>query len=70
MPHHNLPPELILAGSMWLTAILIFVFMLIAALVSLRSADKAQPKPRPGAELKFNSVIARIYSKRKIRNRP
>ena len=70
MPHYNLPPELILAGSMWLTAILIFVFMLIAALASLRSTDKTQPKPRPGTELKFNSVIARIYSNRKTRNRP
>jgi len=70
MPHHNLPPELILAGSMWLTAILIFVFMLIAALASLRSIDKTEVKPRPETELKYNSVMARIYSKRKIRNRP
>jgi len=70
MPHHNLPPELILAGSMWLTAILIFVFMLIAALASLRSIDKTEVKPRPETELKYNSVMARVYSKRKIRNRP
>jgi len=70
MPHQNLPPELILAGSMWLTAILIFVFMLIAAIASLRSTDKIQAKPRPATDLKFNSVIARIYSKGKTRNRP
>jgi hypothetical protein len=47
MPHHNLPPELIFAGSIWLTAIVIFVIMLIAALASLRSTDKTEAKSRP-----------------------
>jgi hypothetical protein len=44
MPHYNLPPELIFAGSIWLIAILIFVIMLIAALASLRSTDKTEAK--------------------------
>jgi hypothetical protein len=47
MPHYNLPPELIFAGSIWLTAIVIFVIMLIAALASLRSTDKTKAKSRP-----------------------
>ena len=69
MPHHNLPPELIFAGSIWLTAIILFVLMLIAALASLRSTDKTKAKPRPGTELKFNSILARIDSKRKTKHR-
>jgi hypothetical protein len=69
MPHHNLPPELILAGSIWLTAIFIFMIMLIAALASLRSADKTETKPRPVTELKVNSVLPRLVSKRKTKER-
>ena len=46
MPHHTLLPELIFAGSIWLTAIVIFVIMLIAAFVSLRSTDKTEVKSR------------------------
>jgi hypothetical protein len=46
MPHQTLPPELIFAGSIWLTAIVIFVIMLIAVFVSLRSTDKTEVKSR------------------------
>ena len=46
MPHHNLPPELLLAGSIWLTAIGIFVIMAISAVVSLRSSDKREAQSR------------------------
>ncbi len=70
MPHHNLPPELIFAGSIWLTAIFIFVIMVIAAIVSLRSTDKTEAKSRLTTELKFNSVVARFHPKRKTKNRP
>jgi hypothetical protein len=70
MPHHTLPLELILAGSMWLTAILIFVIMLIATIASLRSTEKIKAKSRPGIELKFNSAVARIHSRRKTENQP
>jgi len=68
MPHHTLPPELILAGSIWLTAIGIFVIMVIATLVSLRSTDKTEAKTKPMTELKFNSVAARFHPKRKIKD--
>lgn len=69
MPHHSLPPELILAGSIWLTAIFIFVMMLIAALASLRSADKTETKPRPVTELKVNSILPGLDPKRKTKDR-
>jgi hypothetical protein len=46
MPHHNLPPELIFAGSIWLIAMIIFVIMLIAVFASLRSTDKTEAKTR------------------------
>jgi hypothetical protein len=59
MPHHNLPPELIFAGSIWLTAIVIFLIMLIAVFVSLRSPDKTEAK----------SVDASFHSKRKTKDR-
>jgi hypothetical protein len=62
MPHHNLTPELILAGSIWLTAIVIFSIMLIAALVSLRSSDKTEAKPK--------SVDVSLQPKRKNKDRP
>jgi hypothetical protein len=70
MPQHNLPPELIFAGALWLTAIFIFILMLIATVVSLRSTDKTGTKSRPGTELKFNSLAARYHPKRKTKNRP
>jgi len=70
MPHHNLLPELIFAGSIWLTAIVIFLMMLIAVFVSLRPTHKTETKSRLGTGLKFNSVIARIHPKRKNKNRP
>jgi hypothetical protein len=70
MPYHNLPPELIFAGSIWLTAIFIFVIMLIAALASLRSSEKTETKSRPGPELKFSSVVARFHPKTRTKNRP
>jgi len=69
MPHH-LPPELIVAGALWLTAIFIFLIMLIATLASLRSTGKTEAKPRPKTALKFSSAVARFSSKRKIKNRP
>jgi hypothetical protein len=68
MPHHNLPPELIFAGSIWLIAIVIFVMMLIAVLVSLRSTEKTEAKSRPGTELKFNAVLARFHPKGTAKN--
>jgi len=46
MPHHNLLPELIFAGSIWLIAMFIFVMMLIAAFASLRSTAKTEAKSR------------------------
>jgi hypothetical protein len=70
MPHYNLPLELIFAGSIWLTAILIFVIMLIAGFASLRPKDKTEAKSRPGTELKFKSARARFDLKRKTKNRP
>ena len=68
MPH-SLPPELIFAGALWLTAIFIFLIMLIATFASLRSNRKTEAKPKPRTELKFSSVVARFSSKRKIKNR-
>jgi hypothetical protein len=62
MPHHNLPLELIFAGSIWLTAIVIFSIMLIAALVSLRSSAKTEAKPK--------SVDVSLQPKRKNKDRP
>ncbi len=72
MPHYNLPLELILAGSIWLTAILLFFIMLIATIGSLRSTDKTEGKLRPGTErkLKFNAILARFQTKSKTKNRP
>jgi hypothetical protein len=70
MPHQDLSPELIFAASIWLTAIFIFVIMLITAFASLRSTDKTEAKSRSGTELKFNSIIARFQLKRKPKNRP
>jgi hypothetical protein len=68
MPHHNLPPELIFAGSIWLIALVIFVIMLIAVLASLRSTEKTEAKSRLRTELKFNSVVARFHPKGKAKN--
>jgi len=62
MPHHNLPPELIFAGSIWLTAIVIFAIMLIAVLVSLRSTNKTEAKSK--------SVDASFRPKSKTKDRP
>jgi hypothetical protein len=62
MPHHNLPPELIFAGSIWLTAMVIFLIMLIAVFVSLRASDKTEAKSK--------SVDASFHSKRKTKDRP
>jgi hypothetical protein len=69
MPHHNLSPEIIFAGAIWLTAIFIFVMMLIAVFASLRATDKTEAKSRPETELKFNPRIVRLNSKRKTKNR-
>ena len=63
MPHYNLPPELIFAGSIWLIAILIFVIMLIAAFASLRSTDKTEAKSRQ--EPNSNSTLLLQESIRK-----
>jgi hypothetical protein len=67
MPYHTIPLELIFAGSIWLTAIFIFVVMLIAALASLRSTEKTEVKTKPVTERTSNSVAARVDSKRKIK---
>ena len=69
MPHHNLYPEIIFAGAIWLMAILIFVFMLIATFASLRSKDNTGIKSRPETKFKFGSVVAgftKFIPKRKI----
>jgi hypothetical protein len=63
MPHHNLLPELIFAGSIWLIAIFIFVMMLIAAFASLRSTDKTEAKSRQ--EPNSNSTLLLQESIRK-----
>lgn len=68
MPHH-LPPEIIFAGALWLTALFVFLIMLVATFASLRSTGKTEAKLRPRIELKFNSVVARFSSKSKIKNR-
>ena len=72
MPHPNLPLEFILAGSIWLTAILLFFIMLIATFASLHSTDKTGGKLRLGTErkLKFSSIRARFQTKSKTKNRP
>jgi hypothetical protein len=67
---HHLPPELIFAGALWLTAIILFLIMLIATLASLRSTGKTEVKSTPKTELKFSSVVERFSSKGKIKNRP
>ena len=69
MPHHNLSPELIYAGAIWLTAIFIFVMMLIAVFASFRAADKTEAKSRLETKLKFNPRIVRYHPKRKTKNR-
>jgi len=69
MPPHNLPLEFILAGSIWLTAIVIFVIMLIATIASLRSTAKTRAKSSPETDLKFNSVTTTSQPKRKPGNR-
>jgi hypothetical protein len=64
MPYHNLPPEFILAGTIWLTAIFIFVIMLIATVASLGSKDQTETGP------KLSSVVTRLtklFPKRKTR---
>jgi hypothetical protein len=67
MPHNNLPPELIFAGSIWLIAMLIFAIMLIAALASLRSTDKTEAKSRQ--EPNSNSTLLLQDSIRKERSK-
>jgi hypothetical protein len=46
MPHQNLSSELLLSGSILLTAIGIFVIMVISAVVSLRSSHKREAESR------------------------
>jgi hypothetical protein len=70
MSHYNLSPELIFAGAIWLTAIFLFVMMLVAVFASLRSTDKTEAESRPGTKFKFNPRIVRLPPKRKIKNRP
>jgi hypothetical protein len=68
MPHHNLSPEIVVAGAIWLTAILIFFLMLIATFASLRSDTRTEPKPVAKTEEQFSSVaerFARFFPKRK-----
>ena len=62
MPYH-LPLELIFAGSLWLSAIIIFMIMLVATLASLRSSEKPDTKPE------ISSVTAKPNSRRRPRNR-
>jgi len=62
MPNH-LPLELIFAGSLWLSAIIIFMIMLVAALASLRSSEKPDTKPD------ISAVVVKPNSRKKPKNR-
>ena len=64
------PTELIFAGSLWLAAIILFMIMLIATLVSLRSSGKPKGKLHSDTEPKLTSVVAKSGSKRKFKHRP
>jgi hypothetical protein len=70
MPHHNLSPEIVVAGAIWLIAILIFFIMLIATFASLRSDNRTERKPVAQTEAQFSSVaerFARFFPKRKTK---
>ncbi len=54
MSHNNLSPEIIFAAAIWLTAILIFVLMVIATFVSLISENRTKTK------IQFSRVVARF----------
>jgi|KBSSwiStaDraftv2_1062776.scaffolds.fasta_scaffold543415_1 hypothetical protein len=62
MSHHNMPLEFIVAGAIWLTAIFMFVVMLIATFAALRSEDQTETAPKPSS---FITRFATLFLKRK-----
>ena len=71
MPQNNLSPALMFAAAIWLTAIFIFVLMVIATLVSLISESRTEAKSRSKMQIKFAIVVTRfkILSERILKNR-
>ena len=60
MPQYSTTPEIIIVLAIWLTAILVFAFMLVAALLSLASEYLAETKAIPKIKLKLSSVTAKL----------